>query len=77
MKARYKPCPHCGANDVFMTERVRAGGGHAPNLLPELGKWYAAATFDIVVCRSCGLTRLFASQEALNKLGPSQRWKEV
>jgi predicted nucleic-acid-binding Zn-ribbon protein len=58
------PCPNCESHDQYRSKEVGAGGGHAPNYLPGLGKWYAAAKFTVVVCRSCGLTRFFASEEA-------------
>jgi len=58
------PCPNCESHDQYRSKQVGAGGGHAPNYLPGLGKWYAAAKFTVVVCRACGLTRFFASEEA-------------
>jgi predicted nucleic-acid-binding Zn-ribbon protein len=62
------PCPNCQSHDQYRSKEVGAGGGHAPNYLPGLGRWYAAAKLTVVVCRSCGLTRFFASQEALDRL---------
>jgi predicted nucleic-acid-binding Zn-ribbon protein len=78
MKDRFTPCPHCGGNDVFRTDDVSAGGGHAPNLLPGLAKWYTSAHVHVVLCRSCGLIRLFAAQDALDKLRTDNRkWRPV
>ena len=71
------PCPQCESSEVFQSEPVSAGGGHAPNFLPGLGHWYAAAKFRLVICRSCGLTRFFASPEALEKLAETDKWKIV
>jgi hypothetical protein len=69
------PCPNCKSTQLYRTLKpVGAGGGYAPNYLPGLGPWYAAARFDVVVCRDCGHTRWFASDEARKKLGDSQRW---
>jgi predicted nucleic-acid-binding Zn-ribbon protein len=58
------PCPNCESHDQYRSKEVAAGSGHAPNYLPGLGRWYATAKFNVVVCRSCGLTRFFASEEA-------------
>lgn len=62
------PCPNCESNDQYRSKEVGAGGGHAPNYLPGLGRWYAAAKFTVIVCKACGLTRFFASPEALDRL---------
>ena len=73
------PCPNCQSNDQYRSKEVGAGGGHAPNYLPGLGKWYAAAKFTVVVCRSCGLTRFFASEEARANLADADppTWTRV
>ena len=34
------------------------------------------AKFDVVVCCSCGLTRLFAPREAVDKLAKSALWEK-
>jgi predicted nucleic-acid-binding Zn-ribbon protein len=65
---RPTPCPNCESHDQYRSKEVKAGGGHAPDYLPGLGHWYAAAKFTVVVCRSCGLTRFFASEEARERL---------
>jgi len=76
--ARVSPCPNCGGSDLYRSQRpVSAGGGYAPNYLPDLGAWYRVARFSIVVCRQCGLTRHFAEREALARLGDSSRWQRV
>ncbi len=72
-----KPCPNCGSNDLFSSKPVSAGGGHAPNYLPDLGKWYKAEKFVVIVCQSCGLTRFFASEEARGRLSGSEKWSRV
>jgi predicted nucleic-acid-binding Zn-ribbon protein len=73
------PCPNCQSNDQYRSKEVGAGGGHAPNYLPGLGKWYTAAKFTVVVCRSCGLTRFFASEEARANLADADEptWTRV
>jgi hypothetical protein len=73
----YRPCPHCGSSEIFRSKAISAGGGHAPNLLPGLGKWYAAAKINLVICRGCGLMRMFAEQEALDKLTDTDDWTPV
>jgi hypothetical protein len=69
------PCPNCQSRNLYKSRLPQgAGGGHAPNYLVGLGKWYRAARFDIVICRDCGLTRFFAEEEALEKLQDSKNW---
>jgi len=71
-------CPNCESGDQYRCVRpVSAGGGHAPNFLPGLGSLFRSARFEIVVCRECGLTRWFASEEARRRLSESKRWKRA
>lgn len=70
-------CPHCSGRNLYEGPAVSAGGGHAPNYLPGLGSWWRAETFQLVICRDCGLTRFFASKEAREKLPDSAKWKRV
>ena len=66
-------CPNCGSSQVYRcVHETSASGGFGPNLLPELS-W---ARFRVVVCKDCGLTRLFASavdRQALSSPG----WERV
>ncbi len=71
------PCPGCGGRTVYRSEDVDAGGGHGADLLPGLGKFVTSAKFVVVVCRDCGLTRLYAQPEARAKLKDSKKWKLV
>ena len=72
----FVPCPHCGSKEVYKSDdEISAGGNYAPDFLPGLGRWYASATFTLVVCRNCGLTRFFASEEARTKLPKSGKWE--
>ena len=71
------PCPNCRGNTLYESQPISAGGGHAPNYLPGLGRFVVSARFVLVVCRDCGLTRFFASPEARKKLSESRRWKAV
>jgi predicted nucleic-acid-binding Zn-ribbon protein len=67
-------CPNCESDELYQSKEVSAGGGHAPNYLPGLGKWYATAKFTLVVCKRCGLTRFFASSAAREKLDEARGW---
>jgi predicted nucleic-acid-binding Zn-ribbon protein len=72
------PCPHCESTEQYASKKVGAGGGDGPNYLPGLGKWYAAAKFTVVVCKRCGFTRFFASEEARAKLADAgETWARV
>ena len=72
------PCPNCQSRNLYKHRTpIAAGGGHAPNFLQGLGKWYRAGRFDIVVCRDCGLTRFFAEEEARQKLDDSSQWERL
>jgi hypothetical protein len=71
------PCPHCGGKTLFKSRAIGAGGGHAPNYLPDLGRLFSAAKFHLIVCRDCWLTRFFAQREALEELPESTRWERV
>lgn len=70
-------CPNCGGHTLYQGPETSAGGGHAPNYLPGLGKFLFTARFRLVVCRDCGLTRFFAQPEARAKLKESGKWKAL
>ena len=71
-------CPHCGGDRLFRSSKpVSAGGGYAPNYLPGLGALWSAGKFHLLVCQDCGLTRMFASPEAREKLATSSKWEAV
>lgn len=74
---RISVCPNCGGKRLYRSDEVSAGGGHAPNYLPGLGGFFAAAKFNVVVCGDCGLTRFYASSEARSKLSESSKWNAV
>jgi hypothetical protein len=71
------PCPECDSREVFKREDVAANNGHGPDLLTGLGPWYRSAKMTVVVCRSCGLMRLYASSEARAKLSEAKKWTRV
>jgi predicted nucleic-acid-binding Zn-ribbon protein len=70
-------CPNCGDRELYRAEVPSASSDSGHNLLPGLGRWFASATFKVVVCRGCGLTRFFAAAEATAKLAKSKHWKAV
>ena len=71
------PCPTCGSDEVYESDPISAGGGYAPNYLPGLGKFWSAAEFQVVLCRSCGLTRFFATEESRKKVSDSGKWRRA
>jgi predicted nucleic-acid-binding Zn-ribbon protein len=64
------PCPNCEGTTLYRAEGIGAGGGYSPDFLK-------GAKFDVVVCRTCGLTRWYARPEARQRLGDSKKWKRV
>ena len=74
---KWGPCPSCGGTELFRSGSVDSGTVKAPNFLPGLGGFLTFATFHVVVCRACGLTRFFASPEATDKLSASAEWTRV
>ena len=69
-------CLHCGGDQLYSTV-TNAAGAYGPNLLPGLGGFFHGATFQVVVCRDCGLTQFFASKPALEKLEHASDWRRV
>lgn len=63
MAAKIAPCPNCNSNQLYQSEPVSAGGGHAPNYLPGLGSFFRAEQFQLVVCRDCGLARFLLGRK--------------
>ena len=70
-------CPECRSTNLYQSQPVSAGGGHAPNYLPGLGSWWRAEKFTLVMCGDCGFTRFFASEDARRKLSESNKWTRV
>ena len=62
------PCPNCSGGTLYATTV------EMPYLLPGLGDFFSHAHFQVVVCANCGLTRLFADEEAVAKLPESKDW---
>lgn len=59
---------------IWTGQGFKLAGGGVLNLLPGLHGFFRAATFQVVVCRDCGWTQLFASKPALEKLEQSSDW---
>jgi predicted nucleic-acid-binding Zn-ribbon protein len=74
---RVVPCPGCGGSTLYQSKDVRSGGSHGPDFLPGLGRFVMSAKLDVVVCRDCGLARLYAQPEARAKLKDSKKWRLV
>jgi predicted nucleic-acid-binding Zn-ribbon protein len=59
-------CPNCGGSELYRSvSTTPAKGWFGPDLLPQL-EW---GQFRVVVCKDCGLTRLFASAVDRRALG--------
>jgi predicted nucleic-acid-binding Zn-ribbon protein len=71
-----KECSDCGGRNLYTT-KVSAGGGYAPNYLPQLGSPWSAPKFDVVLCQDCGLTRVYAPEEARRKVSAAKKWTRV
>jgi hypothetical protein len=70
------PCPNCGGRTLYRGPET-SSGGEGPSYLPGLGGFLRSARFTLVLCRDCGLMRLFAAPEARAKLKESSKWKPV
>jgi predicted nucleic-acid-binding Zn-ribbon protein len=70
-------CPECGNSNLYKSDEISAGGNYAPNYLPGLGYFFSSAKFTLIVCKDCGLTRFFATPDALGKLPESNKWRKV
>jgi predicted nucleic-acid-binding Zn-ribbon protein len=71
------PCPECGGTSLYSGPPTSAGGGHAPNYLPGLGRFFSPAKFVLVVCRDCGLARFYVQPDARAKLTESSKWRLI
>jgi len=71
------PCPNCGGNDLRSTT-ADAVGATGPDLLPGASGWgLIPATFEVVVCCTCGLSRFFAPPRAIEKIAKSALWDRL
>jgi hypothetical protein len=70
-------CVECGAKSLFVSPAAAANGGQGPELLRGLGGWLSRAKMRVVVCKACGLMRLYAEDEACDRLGNPNGWKPI
>lgn len=77
MITKISPCPNCDGRNLYRSNEISAGGGHAPDYLAGLGRFWGAEKLNVVVCRDCGLMRFFARESATAKLEESSRWTRV
>jgi transcriptional regulator with XRE-family HTH domain len=72
------PCPHCGSDEVFESERLIDTTTIGGELLPKLASGaFSSAKMRAVVCRHCGLLRYFVDEGARDKLTSSKHWRRV
>jgi hypothetical protein len=74
---KLSPCPNCDSRALYQSQDVEATSTHGPNILPWLGRFLHRARMSLVLCRDCGLVRIFADAEARAKLSESKRWKPL
>lgn len=70
-------CPECENDNVYISDEIAAASVEGPNYLPDLGSFWKAPKLHVVVCQDCGLTRFFATKEALAKLPNSAKWRRL
>jgi hypothetical protein len=78
-EAPMKPCPECGSKDIYLYKSYfpNPGGAGGETLLPDLGSFGTAASIRPLVCHSCGYIRVFASEEARERLKTAKDWTVV
>jgi predicted nucleic-acid-binding Zn-ribbon protein len=70
------PCPNCGGTELFRSIPIQPQSGIS-NPFIGLGSFFMTATFHVVICRACGMTRFFADPDACDKLERSSYWNPV
>ena len=72
------PCPECRSDDVYEYQELVDSSIRVGELLPKLApSHFAAAKILPVVCASCGYLRLFADEDAREKLRDSKDWRRT
>ena len=69
-------CPECGHGNLYESCDVSTGG-MGSNLLPGLEGVFFYGKLRVVVCEGCGLMRLYAAPDALEKLSESGKWHKL
>lgn len=69
-------CPECRSTEVYEFKKpIPAGGGYGPDFLPKLsGGPLSSAKVVPVLCASCGLIRLYATDDARSAVSQSKHW---
>lgn len=71
-------CPECNSAELYETViDPDSSLGFGPNLLPALSGFMQGARLKLVLCQSCGLLRMYASQSARERLSDSTFWSRV
>lgn len=70
-------CPECQSTNCYAyNDPVPAVGAGGPDLLPKLASGlFGVPKMTPVVCGDCGLVRLYAAPDALEKLEGNDRWE--
>jgi len=72
-----KECPHCGGENTYEHKKpvdVACGSRLLQGLSTGL---FRGSKFSSVVCRDCGLVRIFADDDALAQLDKSSKWMKL
>ena len=74
-----RTCPSCGGANLYISDKVSSGGGHAPNYLPGLETHWrlVSARLYVVVCVDCGLVRFFTDDEVTSRIPESKHWRRL
>lgn len=74
-----KPCPECGSSEIYRYKKhiPSPGASMGESLLPALGSILFAAKIIPYVCHGCGYIRIFASEQAREKVKTSKHWEPV
>ena len=70
-------CPECGSQELYAHGNVSLRGGQGPNLLPELGSFLFGPSATVVLCRDCGLVRIYADEKERKKLLGGNMWRKL
>jgi predicted nucleic-acid-binding Zn-ribbon protein len=70
---RTRKCSECGATEIYKAE-IGAGGGYAPDMLPDAHSWWRSGKLDVYVCGSCGYYQFFVPLEYLPKVKQSKKF---
>ena len=69
-----KRCGECGGKNI-RTTTVPAGGGYAPDLLPDTHPWWKSSKLEVFVCTDCGLFQYFVPKDLLGGVIESSKFK--